>query len=405
MACPRSWPGRAGPSPSPTKRESHGKGSPVDDRSRVPGASRRVLVAIHGREPAGWEHEVCRALALSPAPRSGCSPSPMSRPPSAALLPSARRSRARARDEWRRLEEATVDRRLDALLAGLSITPDVEWARVADADPGLRIVERAAARGADLIVVGVDGRAGSSGGSSERSTSGSSIRPAAPCSSCRRPSGRASAGGAAPRLPGWAGSGPRPRREARDADGHVLPVRRVLVAVRGLHGRRAAPPGRRPLRAAPRRARGALPGGGGVERGMGQPGPHLQRRRSTPTRSGRSRRSAAGRDPGLRPGGGRLAGRARVPDRLRGRELAVGGQHLRLRPGPRLLRRARALPAPRALLRDPGRPGLPRDLHLPGRAPHAVPLGDRGSSGRFLIVDGAEACCGTEEGWIPSGTR
>ena len=134
------------------------KDRPIDDRSRVPGATRRVLIAVHGREPAGWELELCRALTLSPETAVRVlAVADVPSPPSAVLLPSARRSRARARDEWRRLEEATVNRRLDALLAGLSITPDVEWARVADADPGLRIVEQAAAWGADLIVVGVDG--------------------------------------------------------------------------------------------------------------------------------------------------------------------------------------------------------------------------------------------------------
>jgi nucleotide-binding universal stress UspA family protein len=130
----------------------------IDDRSRVPSTTRRVLIAVHGREPAGWELEVCRALTLSPQTTVRVIAVPdVPSPPSAVLLPSIRRARARARDEWRQLEEAIVNRRLEALLAGLSMTPDVEWVRVADADPGGRIVEQAAAWGADLIVVGVDG--------------------------------------------------------------------------------------------------------------------------------------------------------------------------------------------------------------------------------------------------------
>jgi nucleotide-binding universal stress UspA family protein len=130
----------------------------IDDRSRIPGTARRVLVTVHGREPAGWELEVCRALTLSPQTTLRVlAVADVPSPPSAALLPSARRTRARARAEWQRLEEANVTRRLEALLAGLFVVPEVVWVRVADADPGRVIVEQAVAWGADLIVVGVDG--------------------------------------------------------------------------------------------------------------------------------------------------------------------------------------------------------------------------------------------------------
>lgn len=129
----------------------------LDDRPE-PGASRRVLVAVHGREPAGWENEVCRALALSPrAAVRVLAITDVPSPPSASVLPAARRARARAHAEWRRIQVASVGQRLETLLAGLPTTPDVAWAHVADADPGRAIVERAAVWGADLIVVGVDG--------------------------------------------------------------------------------------------------------------------------------------------------------------------------------------------------------------------------------------------------------
>jgi nucleotide-binding universal stress UspA family protein len=130
----------------------------VADRSRVPGTARRVVVAVHGREPAGWELEVCRTL--TPPPQMAVrllAVADVPSPPAATLLPSARRTRARAHAEWQRLEEAHVAQRLEALLAGLSPVPEVVWIRVADADPGRAIVEQAAAWGADLIVVGVDG--------------------------------------------------------------------------------------------------------------------------------------------------------------------------------------------------------------------------------------------------------
>jgi nucleotide-binding universal stress UspA family protein len=128
----------------------------LDDRPE-PGASRRVLVAVHGREPAGWEVEVCRALAISPrAAVRLLAITDVPSPPSAALLSAARRARARAHAEWRRVQVATVGRRVDTLLSVLPMVPDVAWAHVADADPGRAIVDRAAVWGADLIVVGVD---------------------------------------------------------------------------------------------------------------------------------------------------------------------------------------------------------------------------------------------------------
>jgi nucleotide-binding universal stress UspA family protein len=129
----------------------------VDDRSSVPDTARRILVAVHGREPARWEVEVGRALMLSPrATVQVLAITDVPSPPFAALLPSARRARARAFAEWRRIEAANVAQRLEALLARLSAVPDVAWVHVPDADPGRTIVERAAAWGADLVVVGVD---------------------------------------------------------------------------------------------------------------------------------------------------------------------------------------------------------------------------------------------------------
>jgi nucleotide-binding universal stress UspA family protein len=129
----------------------------IDDRHSGPDAARCILVAVHGREPAGWELEVGRALRGSPqAAVRLLAVTDVPSPPSATLGPAARRARARARTEWRRLEEAGVAERLEALRACLPSAPDVEWVHVPDADPGRAIAERALAWGADLIVVGVD---------------------------------------------------------------------------------------------------------------------------------------------------------------------------------------------------------------------------------------------------------
>jgi nucleotide-binding universal stress UspA family protein len=100
----------------------------IDDY--VPNTARCVLVAVHGHEPIGWASAVFRALTMSPETTVRVlAVVDVPAPPSV---------------------------RLEALLAGLAVVPDVTWVDVPDADPGGAIVERAAALGADLIVVGVD---------------------------------------------------------------------------------------------------------------------------------------------------------------------------------------------------------------------------------------------------------
>lgn len=130
----------------------------LDVRMEADHRARRVLVVVHGREPAGWCLDVSRALAASPGATVEVlavveAPSP----PTASLLPAARRARARARADWRRLEAESVALGVEALLACLVERPGVTWVHVADADPGRAIVDRARAwPAADLIVVGVD---------------------------------------------------------------------------------------------------------------------------------------------------------------------------------------------------------------------------------------------------------
>ena len=79
--------------------------------------------------------------------------------------------------------------------------------------------------------------------------------------------------------------------------------------------------------------------------------------------------------PGFDPAAAAQAGRPRVPHRLHRREVAGGGQHLRVRRRLQLLRGAGHLPAPGALLRHHRRPAVPGDLHRHGLDPDAVPLG------------------------------
>jgi nucleotide-binding universal stress UspA family protein len=130
---------------------------PIHDRGSASDCARRVLVAVHGREPTEWELEVARALTRTPgATVRVLAVTDVPSPPWAALLPAAQRAVARARIEWQRREKAMVARRLDALLGRLPVVPEVAWVHVSDADPGRAIVERAAVWAADLIVVGTD---------------------------------------------------------------------------------------------------------------------------------------------------------------------------------------------------------------------------------------------------------
>ena len=69
---------------------------------------------------------------------------------------------------------------------------------------------------------------------------------------------------------------------------------------------------------------------------------------------------AASVDAGGRPDQRRPLGHRQVPHRLRRREIPQRRQHLRHRHDLRLLRRARHLPAPRAVLGHPRRPGHAR---------------------------------------------
>jgi len=64
----------------------------------------------------------------------------------------------------------------------------------------------------------------------------------------------------------------------------TVPLRRVLMALCRLHGRRPPAARARPRRAPPQRARGRLPRGGRVEHGVDRAGPRL-RRGALPVRS------------------------------------------------------------------------------------------------------------------------
>jgi nucleotide-binding universal stress UspA family protein len=119
----------------------------------------RVLVAVHGQEPAAWVAEAVRAVPR-PAELRIVTVLDTSLPAFTSLLPAARRRHAAAVAAWRRTERARVSESLDALLGALPAhqagAPDVRHLEVPDADPARAIAEHAAAWAADLLVVGRD---------------------------------------------------------------------------------------------------------------------------------------------------------------------------------------------------------------------------------------------------------
>jgi nucleotide-binding universal stress UspA family protein len=127
--------------------------------STAPDAPRRILVAVHGHEPAGWETQVRLALAswpLASVQVLGTVDTPTST--FTGLIPAGRRAHAAATRAWRRLEEERVCRQLDALLGLLSAATLVTRIRARRGDPGRAIAGFAATWDADLVVVGPDER-------------------------------------------------------------------------------------------------------------------------------------------------------------------------------------------------------------------------------------------------------
>jgi nucleotide-binding universal stress UspA family protein len=122
-------------------------------------APRRVLVAVHGHEPAGWEDQV--RLTLASWPLASLQVLGTLDPPTSgftSLTPTARRAQAAATRAWRCLEEERVCRRLDALLGLLPAATLVTRIRARRGDPGRTIAGFAATWDADLVVVGSDER-------------------------------------------------------------------------------------------------------------------------------------------------------------------------------------------------------------------------------------------------------
>lgn len=123
------------------------------------GTATRVLIAVHGHEPAGWVAEAVRAVPR-PADLRIVTVLDASAPAFTSLLPAARRRYAAAVAAESRIDRGRVSESLAALLGGLgaSARPDVRELEARAADPARAIAEHAAAWPADLVVVGRDVR-------------------------------------------------------------------------------------------------------------------------------------------------------------------------------------------------------------------------------------------------------
>lgn len=119
----------------------------------------RVLIAVHGYEPAGWAEQTCRIVSTWAAPSVrllGVLDVPGA--PFTSLTGPARRMRAAARAQWTRIERERLAAPIAALRPGLPAQTDVSCAEGIRGDLALAIAEHAHAWPADVVVVGPPAR-------------------------------------------------------------------------------------------------------------------------------------------------------------------------------------------------------------------------------------------------------
>jgi nucleotide-binding universal stress UspA family protein len=132
--------------------------SDARDRQRQ---ATRVLLAIHGGEPAGWGREAprvvtrwarpsVRILAVVVAP---C-------PPFTSLIPPTARMYRAARTAWEDVERARVQRVVDEIAPALPAGHELVWAPVSYGDLGRAIAEHARMWAADVLLMAAAPAAG-----------------------------------------------------------------------------------------------------------------------------------------------------------------------------------------------------------------------------------------------------
>ena len=128
----------------------------LEDRAIAHATTRKILIAMYGRETLAWAGEVSRT-----APRSGSVRVLVvdddSTPAFTSLLPAARRRLGAALAAWRQEVEGRGQVVLEVLLPDLPESAEVVRVRSA-ADPGRTIAAAANAWPADVVLVGHDCR-------------------------------------------------------------------------------------------------------------------------------------------------------------------------------------------------------------------------------------------------------
>jgi len=115
----------------------------------------RVLIAVHGFEPAAWAADAARTISMWRSPELRllivpCVPAP----PFTSLTPIARRAYADARAAWIQEEERRLTRIVDEWKRQLSVAVDVVRAPSLQGDLAATIAGHAGDWPADVVVVG-----------------------------------------------------------------------------------------------------------------------------------------------------------------------------------------------------------------------------------------------------------
>jgi nucleotide-binding universal stress UspA family protein len=127
----------------------------TDDRHQTGVVPLRVLVAVHGYEPAGWAQETCRIVSTWSAPSVRVlAVLDVPSPAFTSLTGPARRAYGGALAEWTEIERARLEGPIAALRPGLPPRADVATVRAQRGDLARTIAEQARAWPADVVVVG-----------------------------------------------------------------------------------------------------------------------------------------------------------------------------------------------------------------------------------------------------------
>jgi nucleotide-binding universal stress UspA family protein len=119
----------------------------------------RVLIAVHGHEPADWAREAARVVQrLGHASARVAAVLELPRPAFTSLLPVARRRFGAARAGLREAEIRRLQGRIDPLLAALVVPVEVVHLDAPGADAGRAIARYAQGWSAEVVVVGRDTR-------------------------------------------------------------------------------------------------------------------------------------------------------------------------------------------------------------------------------------------------------